>query len=59
MFQLYDRAEQVVKTLKECAEDIGEPGVDAEFGLGLSSLACERVESAEVLTASSSLLLRC
>ena len=58
VFQLYDKAEEVVDTLKECAEDIGEPGVDAEFGLGLVSLACGRVESAEVLTASSSLALR-
>ena len=58
VFQLYEKAEEVVDTLKECAEDIGEPGVDYEFGLGLVSLACERVESAEVLTASSSLVLR-
>ena len=58
VFQLYEKAEEVVDTLKECAEDIGEPGVDYEFGLGLVSLACGRVESAEVLTASSSLVLR-
>ena len=58
VFQLYEKAEEVVDTLKECAVDIGEPGVDAEFGLGLVSLACERVENAEVLTASSSLVLR-
>ena len=58
VFQLYEKAEEVVDTLKECAVDIGEPGVDAEFGLGLVSLACGRVESAEVLTASSSLVLR-
>ena len=37
VFQLYERAEDVVETLKECAEDIGEPGVDVEFGLGLVS----------------------
>ena len=58
VFQLYEKAEEVVHTLKACAEDIGEPGVDAEFGHGLVSLACERVENAEVLTASSSLVLR-
>ena len=58
VFQLYEKAEEVVDTLKECAEDIGEPGVDEEFGHGLVSLACERVENAEVLTASSSLVLR-
>jgi len=58
VFQLYEKAEDVVDTLKECAEDIGEPGVDYEFGLGVLSLACERVENAEVLTASSSLVLR-
>ena len=34
VFQLYDKAEEVVDTLKECAEDIGEPGVDYEFAWG-------------------------
>ena len=58
VFQLYEKAEEVVDTLKECAEDIGEPGVDSEFGLGVLSLACARVENAEVLTASSSLVVR-
>ena len=58
VFQLYEKAEEVVDTLKECAEDIGEPGVDAEFGLGVVSLACARVENAEVLTASSLLVVR-
>ena len=58
VFQLHDKAEVVVETLKACAEDIGDPGVDAEFGHGVVSLACERVENAEVLTASSSLVLR-
>ena len=57
VFQLYERAEEVVDTLKACAEDIGEPGVDYEFGLGVLSLACERVENAEVLTAGGSLRL--
>ena len=58
VFQLYEQAEEVVETLSECAVDIGEPGVDYEFGLGVLSLACDRVEDAEVLTASSSLVLR-
>ncbi len=58
VFQLYEKAEEVVDTLKECAVDIGEQGVDVEFGHGLLNLACERIENAEVLTASSSLVLR-
>ena len=40
LFQLYERAEDVVRALKSCAEDVGEPGVDREFGLGVLDLRC-------------------
>ena len=56
VYQLVDSAEDVVTTLAACAEDAGEPGVDEEFGLGVVSLVCERIEDAEVHTASSSLV---
>ena len=40
LFQLYERAEDVVHALKSCAEDVGEPGVDREFGQGVLDLRC-------------------
>ena len=53
--QLFDGAVAVVDTLKACAVDAGEPGVDDEFGLGVLNLACPEIENAEVRTASGSL----
>ena len=53
--QLFDGAVKVVDTLKACAVDAGEEGVDDEFGLGVLNLACPEIESAEVRTASGSL----
>ena len=58
VFQLFADVADVVATLKACAIDAGEPGVDDEFGLGVASLACDEVEDAEVRTASASLLVR-
>ena len=40
LFQLYDDADDVVHALKSCTEDIGEPGVDREFGQGLVDFRC-------------------
>ena len=40
LFQLYERAEDVVQALKRCARDIGEPGIDREFGNGLVDFRC-------------------
>ena len=40
LFQTYEDAEDVVRTLKSCATDIGEPGVDREFGHGLVDFRC-------------------
>ena len=53
--QLFDGAVEVVDTLKACAIDAGEEGVDDEFGLGVLNLACPEIENAEVRTASGSL----
>ena len=40
LFQTYEDAEDVVRALKSCATDIGEPGVDREFGHGLVDFRC-------------------
>ena len=40
LFQTYEDAEDVVRALKSCAMDIGEPGVDREFGHGLVDFRC-------------------
>ena len=41
--QLYPTAEEIVETLNACAIDIGEPGIDREFGRGLANISCEPV----------------
>lgn len=48
VFQLWDRAEDVVDVLAECAIDVGAPGVDSEFGRGLVNLDCPTVAAREV-----------
>ena len=53
-FQLWDRAEDVVGVLAECAIDVGEPGVDIEFGRGLVNVDCPTVAAREVQTATAS-----
>ncbi len=40
LFQTYEDADDVVHALKSCTEDIGEPGVDREFGQGLVDFRC-------------------
>ena len=40
LFQTYEDAEDVVHALKSCTEDVGEPGVDREFGQGLVDFRC-------------------
>ena len=35
LFQLWDTPEEVVETLNVCAEDVGAPGPDEEFGRGI------------------------
>ena len=40
LFQLHGSAAEVVRVLKQCAQDIGAPGIDREFGQGLVDLRC-------------------
>lgn len=56
--QLWDTADEVFGVLKECAVDIGEQGVDREFGLGVPSAICETVQNREQRVAASSLSVR-
>ena len=39
-FQLYENAAEAVRVLKHCAQDVGAPGIDREFGQGLVDLRC-------------------
>ena len=47
LFQLWDKAEEVTHTLRDCAQDIGEPGVDDEFGQGIAHVDCDKVADRE------------
>ena len=40
---LYPTPEEVVSVLRSCAIDVGEPGVDEEYGVGLVNLFCPEV----------------
>lgn len=53
--QLWNTADEVFNVLKECAVDIGEPGPDREFGLGVPSAICPTVQGREQQAAGSSL----
>lgn len=46
--QLWSTPQEVVDVLNVCAEDVGEPGVDEEFGRGVPSVVCETVRNREV-----------
>ena len=46
--QLYPTAEEIVKTMNACAIDIGEPGIDREFGRGLANIVCAPVFEKEL-----------
>ena len=52
--QLFPTAEEVVSVLRECAIDVGEPGPDREYGVGLVNLFCTRVLEKEMAVASES-----
>ena len=38
--QLYPTVEEIVETMNACAIDIGEPGIDREFGRGVANIIC-------------------
>ena len=46
--QLYPTAEEIVEVLNTCAIDIGEPGIDREFGRGLANIVCGPVLEKEL-----------
>ena len=46
--QLYPTAEEIVDAMNVCAIDIGEPGVDREFGRGLANIVCGPVFEKEL-----------
>ncbi len=46
--QFWETPEEVVEVLKECAIDIGEPGVDRMYGNGAVNLLCPRVLKKEI-----------
>ncbi|MCY3682330.1 MAG: fibronectin type III domain-containing protein [Gemmatimonadetes bacterium] len=46
--QLYPTEEEVRETLEVCAVDIGEPGIDREYGRGLANLLCPRILEKEL-----------
>ena len=54
LFQLWDTPQAVVGVLNECAEDVGEPGLDEEFGRGVVSVVCDTVRNREQRAVSSS-----
>lgn len=55
LFQLWDTPQEVVGVLNTCAEDVGEPGIDEEFGRGIVSVVCDTVRNRERSAVSSSL----
>ena len=55
LFQLWDTPREVVGVLNACAEDVGEPGIDEEFGRGIVSVVCDTVQNRERSLVSQSL----
>ena len=55
--QLWDDAGEVRRVLDECAIDVGEPGIDREFGRGVASADCPQVTKKERDTARASVSL--
>lgn len=46
--QLWSTPQEVIGVLNVCAEDVGEPGIDEEFGRGVASVVCDTVRNREV-----------
>ena len=46
--QFWETPEEIIEVLKECAIDVGEPGVDHEYGNGIVNLLCPRVLKKEI-----------
>ena len=48
LFQIWETPEEVIGVLNVCADDVGEPGVDEEYGRGVVSVVCETVQTREI-----------
>ena len=46
--QFWETAEEVIEVLEVCAIDVGEKGVDREFGRGVTNLLCPRILQKEL-----------
>ena len=53
--QLWQTPREVVGVLNTCAEDVGDPGIDEEFGRGVVSVICDTVQRRERVIAASSM----
>ena len=46
--QFWETPEEVVEVLSECTIDVGEPGIDREYGQGIANLLCPQVLKKEI-----------
>ena len=46
--QFWETPEEIVEVLKKCAVDVGETGIDREYGQGVANLLCPEVLKKEV-----------
>lgn len=53
--QLWHTPQEVIGVLNVCAEDVGEPGIDEEFGRGVVSVVCDTVQNREAGVVASSM----
>lgn len=51
--QFWETPEEMVEVLKQCAIDVGEPGVDREYGQGVANLLCPPILKKELEVVSS------
>ena len=58
LFHLFDTAQEVAETLKVCSDDVGEPGTDRVFGLGVPNMDCDRIKNAEIQAASAKIVMQ-
>ena len=53
--QLWHTPQEVIGVLNVCADDVGEPGIDEEFGRGIVSVVCDTVQNREAGVVASSM----
>ena len=52
--QMWETPQEIIGVLNTCAEDVGEPGIDEEFGRGIVSVVCDTVQNRERTVVASS-----